>query len=61
MGHIFEHRILPVSDDNGSATRPLVAVRGRRLVMAWVPGDTGDTGDAGAAPAALAVRVGTVR
>ncbi len=55
MGHIFEHRILPVSDDNGSATRPLVAVRGRRIVMAWVPGD-----DAGA-PAALAVRVGTVR
>jgi hypothetical protein len=35
MGHIFEDRILPVSDDNGSATHPLVAVRGRRVLVAW--------------------------
>jgi hypothetical protein len=35
MGHIFEDRILPVSDDNGSATHPLVAVRGRRITVAW--------------------------
>jgi hypothetical protein len=35
MGHIFEDRILPVSDDNGSATHPLVAVRGRRVTVAW--------------------------
>lgn len=35
MGHIFEDRILPVSDDNGAATHPLVAVQGRRLIVAW--------------------------
>ena len=35
MGHIFEDRILPVSDDNGSATHPLVAVRGHRVTIAW--------------------------
>jgi hypothetical protein len=35
MGHIFEDRLLPVSDDNGSASRPLVAVRGRHISVAW--------------------------
>jgi hypothetical protein len=35
MGHIFEQRLLPVSDDNGSATHPLVAVHGTRLTVAW--------------------------
>ncbi|MES2177414.1 MAG: hypothetical protein V4550_06080 [Gemmatimonadota bacterium] len=35
MGHIFEDRILPVSADNGSATQPLVAIRGRTIAVAW--------------------------
>ena len=35
MGHIFEERVLPVSDDNGAATQPLVAVQGRRITIAW--------------------------
>ena len=35
MGHIFEHRVMPVSDDNNAATQPLVAVRGHRLAVAW--------------------------
>src|SRR5215204_5541378 len=35
MGHIFEERLLPVSDDNGLATHPLAAVRGRRIAVAW--------------------------
>ena len=35
MGHIFEDRLLPVSDDNGAATHPLVAVQGRRITIAW--------------------------
>ncbi|CAN5898274.1 hypothetical protein BH11GEM2_BH11GEM2_02280 [soil metagenome] len=35
MGHIFEHRVLPVSDDNSSATQPLVAVSGHRIAVAW--------------------------
>jgi hypothetical protein len=56
MGHIFEHRILPVSDDNEVASRPLVAVRGRRLVVAWLRGAATTSGGG-----ALAVRAGTVR
>ena len=55
MGHIFEHRILPVSDDNGAATTPLTAVRGRRIVVAWEPGPAGGT------PTTLIVRAGVVR
>jgi hypothetical protein len=55
MGHIFEHRILPVSDDNGSAVHPLTAVTGRHIAVAWVPAAPGG------ATSALAVRVGTVR
>jgi hypothetical protein len=55
MGHIFEERILPLSDDAGSASLPLTAVRGRRIAVAWeqraVPGS----------PAALEVRAGTLR
>ncbi|MEO5817170.1 MAG: hypothetical protein ABIT20_18015 [Gemmatimonadaceae bacterium] len=35
MGHIFEDRLLPVSDDNGTATQPLVAVQGNRITVAW--------------------------
>ena len=35
MGHIFEHRVLPVSDDNSAATQPLVALAGHRLAVAW--------------------------
>lgn len=35
MGHIFEHRVLPVNDRNGLATHPMVAVRGTRLAVAW--------------------------
>jgi hypothetical protein len=52
MGHIFEQRILPVSDDNGAATNPLTAVSGRRVAVAW---------ETGTAPAALIVRTGTIR
>jgi hypothetical protein len=35
MGHIFEDRLLPVSDDNGTATHPLVAVQQHRVTVAW--------------------------
>ena len=35
MGHIFERRLLPVSDDNGTASRPMVAVHGSRIAVAW--------------------------
>lgn len=35
MGHIFEHRLLPVSDDNGAATHPMTAVHGHRVAIAW--------------------------
>jgi hypothetical protein len=55
MGHIFEHRILPVSDDNGIAARPLAAVRGRRVAVAWEPGPPD------ASSPTLSVRTGTVR
>ena len=52
MGHIFEQRLLPVSDDNGAASHPLAAVRGRHIAVAWEQ----RAGDSGAA--ALAVRTG---
>jgi hypothetical protein len=55
MGHIFEHRVIPVSDDNGPAVRPLTAARGRRIAVAWEPRGPGG------ASATLAVRSGTVR
>jgi len=35
MGHIFEDRVLPLSNDNGAATQPLVAVEGHRITVAW--------------------------
>ncbi|MEP6992094.1 MAG: sialidase family protein [bacterium] len=35
MGHIFEDRLLPVSDDNGEAVSPLVSIRGHRMAVAW--------------------------
>ena len=35
MGHIFENRMMPVSDDNSAATQPLVAVNGRQVTVAW--------------------------
>jgi hypothetical protein len=56
MGHIFEARLLPVSDDNGSAMRPLAAVRGRRVAVAWERRAASDSG-----PAMLAIRTGVVR
>jgi len=56
MGHIFEERLLPISDDNEIASRPLVAVKGRHLATAWLRGDPTDD-----APDVLAVRTGTLR
>jgi hypothetical protein len=56
MGHIFEERLLPISDDNEIASRPLVAVQGRRLAVAWLRGDPSDD-----VPDVLAVRTGTLR
>lgn len=56
MGHIFEERLLPISDDHGVATHPLAAVKGRRIAVAWhrrAPSDS--------ATAVLAVRTGVVR
>jgi hypothetical protein len=38
MGHIFEDRIVPVSDDNGTATQPLVAVSARQIAVGWREG-----------------------
>lgn len=38
MGHLFEQRILPVSDDHGAASHPLVAVSGNRIAVAWREG-----------------------
>jgi hypothetical protein len=57
MGHIFEHRILPVSDDHDVATRPLVAVRRGRVAIAWQRGASTPAGG----PATVAVRTGMVR
>ena len=54
MGHIFEDRLLPVSDDNGVAFHPLVAMHGRRVSVAWQE-RTAANGDA-----ILRVRTGTV-
>jgi hypothetical protein len=56
MGHIFEERLLPISDDNEIASRPMVAVKGRHLATAWLRGDPTDD-----APDVLAVRTGTLR
>ncbi|MDB4884447.1 MAG: hypothetical protein JWL95_3213 [Gemmatimonadetes bacterium] len=56
MGHIFEQRILPVSNDNGIAVRPLTAVRGRRIAVAWERRMASDS-----ARSVLAVRAGMLR
>ena len=55
MGHIFEDRIVPVSDDQGIASNPLTAVRGRRVAVAWEQRGNEN------APAAMAVRAGLLR
>jgi hypothetical protein len=52
MGHIFEQRLLPLSDDNGIATHPLAAVQDHRIAVAWEQRAAVD------GPAVLAVRVG---
>lgn len=54
MGHIFEDRLLPVSDDNGAATEPLVALGQRRIAVAW------QERPASAAGRVLRVRTGTL-
>ena len=56
MGHIFEERILPISDDNGVATRPRAAIRGRRVAVAWERRALSDS-----AAALVAIRTGTLR
>lgn len=55
MGHIFERRVMPVSDGNGTASRPIVAVRGSRIAIAWEQRAT-ET-----ARPVLVVRAGTLR
>jgi hypothetical protein len=56
MGHIFEERIVPVSDDNGAASHPLVAVRRRRIAVAWERRAASDS-----ATRLIAIRTGTLR
>jgi hypothetical protein len=56
MGHIFEQRLLPVSNENGIAVHPLTAVRGRRIVVAWERRAAADS-----ARAVLAVKAGVLR
>jgi hypothetical protein len=56
MGHIFEERILPFSDDNGAATNPRAAIRGRQVAVAWDRRPSSDS-----AAALVAVRAGTLR
>ena len=57
MGHIFEHRLLPVSDDNGAATEPMTAVSGHRIAIGWR--ERAADGSA-ATRSALTVRAGVV-
>jgi len=56
MGHIFEERILPFSDDNGAATYPRAAIRGRRVAVAWDRTSPSDS-----AATLIAIRAGTLR
>jgi hypothetical protein len=56
MGHIFEERILPFSDDNGAATNPRAAIRGRHVAIAWDRRPSSDS-----AAALVAIRTGTLR
>jgi hypothetical protein len=55
MGHIFEDRIVPVSEEHGSASAPLAAVRGRRVAVAW------EQRASESARAVMAVRAGLLR
>ena len=55
MGHIFEQRLLPVSNNQGLAVRPLTAVRGRRVTVAW------QNSDPRAAGATFRIITGTLR
>lgn len=56
MGHIFEQRILPISDDNGVAADPRAAIRGRRVAVAWERRALSDS-----AAALVAILTGTLR
>jgi hypothetical protein len=56
MGHIFEQRLLPVSTDNGIAVRPLAAVQGHRIAVAWERRAASDS-----ARPVLAVKAGVLR
>ena len=56
MGHIFEERILPISDENGIATHPLAAIRGRHVAVAWERRPLSDS-----AAALFAILAGTLR
>ena len=53
MGHIFEDRMLPVSDDNGAATWPVVAMQQHRVTVAWQERSTSSGG------VVLRIRTGT--
>jgi hypothetical protein len=55
MGHIFEDRLLPISGDQGVASHPLTAVRGRQIAVSW------DQRASVTAPGARVVRVGVLR
>lgn len=55
MGHIFEDRLLPISGDQGVASHPLAAVRGRQIAVSW------EERASETAPGARVVRVGVVR
>ena len=54
MGHIFEQRLLPLSDDNGIASHPLAAVDGHRIAVGWEQRATDG------APPAIVVRAGAL-
>jgi hypothetical protein len=55
MGHIFEERLIPLSTDDGAASHPLAAVRGRRIAVAWERRGRSET-----TPAVFAIRAGTL-
>jgi hypothetical protein len=55
MGHIFERRLLPVSDDNGAAMQPFVSLHASRIEIGWREQLSSATGSV------LRVRTGTLR
>jgi hypothetical protein len=55
MGHIFEQRVVPLSSANGVAARPLTAVHGHRIAVAWERRPASDR-----APAVLAIKTGVL-